>query len=224
MHPKTRAGLNYLDSNFLSAPLDFEKAAPDLTDALLRRFASKAAYALHADVLPFLAALDAYRRRKAISFFLPPAVASGSDLACLSVLRSLGVLPKAEVGAGPGLSRGGLAEVYTTWEVGREKRDPRFWEEVRQLVSEDAMAQGKRAVGAGEILVVGDDLEEDFLVPRAAGFRALLLRRARAPDGAEPARAVHRLGKPEEEEAADKVGSLLDVVDYVKAVNKEERW
>ena len=202
---------------------EFKRVEPDLLDALLRRFASKAAYTLHSDVLPFLTKLDSYRRRHARHFFLAPAVASGSDLSCLSVLRALGVLSLGELGGnGPGLERGGLAEVYTTWEVEREKRDPRFWEEVRRMVSEESEAQGGRAVGSGEILVVGDDLRDDYLVPREAGFRALLLRRPPNADGEKAVQALHSLGKPEAEEKAEKVLSLVDVVEYLKRVNQEE--
>lgn len=73
----------------------------------------------------------------------------------------MGVLPLDEVGAGPGLKEGGIREVYTTWEIGIKdgKMDPRFWEEVRRLVSEEAEAAGEQPVSAGECLVVGDELK-----------------------------------------------------------------
>lgn len=213
--------------------LDFNAVEATLTDALLDHFASAEAYALHSDVLPFIARLDDYRRHNARHLLLPAAVASGSDPSCVSLLGALGVLssgaapPTTNSSAGtsscpPGLAGAGLAEVYTTWEVGFAKHDPRFWREVGRRVSEASVASGGRAVELGEVVVVGDDYEEDYVSPRGVGMRALLLRRPPDEGEGKAVRAVHRSGKSEAEEEAEAVASLVEVVDYLEKVNSEE--
>lgn len=86
------------------------------------------------------------------------------------------------------------------------------------------MRSGGRAVGAGEMVVVGDEYRDDYVGPREVGMTALLLRRPVGADEGEVARAIHRPGKASEEEGAETVASLVEVVDYVKRVNQAERW
>ncbi|KAI5479650.1 glycosyltransferase family 2 protein [Pseudohyphozyma bogoriensis] len=157
---------------------------PTFSKTLVERFWSREGYALHNDVLPALEPLQ-----KVVE--LSSGIVSGSDPAGVKVLEDLGVL-------GRGVRE---EDVYTTWGVEREKISKEFWEEVLTRMNEKLEKGGERPLEAKEVLVVGDELEADYLTPKSVGMRAVLLRRE-MEGGHQHARASHS-DDPEELESVD---------------------
>jgi FMN phosphatase YigB (HAD superfamily) len=70
-----------------------------------------------------------------------------------------------------------VAEIFCFRDLGLKKSDGRFWDVVAARLS----------VPRAQLLMVGDDLEQDVLAPRAAGIAAVWLNWKRTPT---PARVV----------------------------------
>ncbi|KAM0752914.1 HAD-like protein [Meredithblackwellia eburnea MCA 4105] len=167
----------------------------DLTTTLISRFWSRDGYALHHDVLPFLDSL------RALAVDQPPGVVSGSDPNVSKVLQDLDVL------------RPGRVElVTTTWDVGFDKRDLRFWEDVLRRTN-DGLDSKDDKLEPDQILVVGDELVADYETPRKAGFQSLLLRRF--SETGEHARASYN-DETGSETGLDTVVSLAEVGEWIR--------
>jgi len=64
-----------------------------------------------------------------------------------------------------------VTEIFCFRDLGLEKADPRFWDAV----------VGRLAVPRAQLLMVGDDLDNDVLAPRRAGIASVWLNWKRAP-------------------------------------------
>lgn len=125
-----------------------------LTTTLIERFWSREGYELHADVLLFLESLSTLSARHPdLRVSANPGVVSGSDLGCVKVLESLGVI--ATTTSGPGIVQD---EIWTTWELEHDKTKAAFWQRVMTRLNESALARGESPLHPGDVLVVGDEL------------------------------------------------------------------
>ena len=110
---------------------------------------------------------------------------------CLERLRQkglrLGVISNWDERLGPLLKAIGLAEFFDAMtasiEVGEAKPGPRIFD----------AAQRELGIGAAHILHVGDSLLEDIEGARAAGLKALLIKRDSAPTGREQISSLEQL-------------------------------
>ena len=68
-----------------------------------------------------------------------------------------------------------VAEIFCFQDLGLKKADPRFWDVVAERL----------AVPRGQLLMVGDDLDNDVLSPRQSGIASVWFnwKRARTPEG-----------------------------------------
>jgi FMN phosphatase YigB (HAD superfamily) len=64
-----------------------------------------------------------------------------------------------------------VAEIFCFRDLRLRKADPRFWETVA----------GRLGVPRADLVMIGDDLENDVLVPRRAGIASVWLNHGRAP-------------------------------------------
>ncbi|GAA5924526.1 hypothetical protein JCM1841_004610 [Sporobolomyces salmonicolor] len=207
-----------IQDTFRFAGVPPEELAPvhiALSTALVQRFWGEEGYSLHSDALPFLRSLRMLPSPSSdpTSAFPPPAIVSNTDRAVAKILRNLGVT---EDMCGNGGIR--ASDIWTTWELEKEKKDVRFWEEVlRRLRRTSEKAGGPEPeLRADEVLVVGDELLSDYETPRKAGFRSLLLRRPSAEG--QHARASHG----DEDDGKGEVASvrdLMEVVDWIRNEN-----
>ncbi|GAA5974370.1 hypothetical protein JCM11641_005239 [Rhodosporidiobolus odoratus] len=195
---------------------ELDPVASSLSSALVERFHGKEGYDLHADALPFLSALASLPSPSSASSanaplpFPPPGIVSNTDPSVSKVLRSLGVLFSGPQG-GRGMIR--EEEVWTTWALeSGEKKEGRFWEEVLRRLRE---TNGRQDLRAEEVLVVGDELDSDYLVPRSVGFKSLLLRRL-SPDEEHPNASYE---EERHDEGVEEVTSLMEVIEYIKREN-----
>ncbi|GAA5905206.1 hypothetical protein JCM5296_000967 [Sporobolomyces johnsonii] len=204
-----------IQDTFRLAGVPAEQLAPvhtALSTALVQRFWGEEGYSLHPDTLPFLRFLRCLPSPSSpqTSAFPPPAIVSNTDRAVAKILRNLGVT---EDVYGPGGIR--ESEIWTTWELEKEKKDVRFWDEVLRRLRRTVDDAREPELRADEVLVVGDELLSDYETPRKAGFRSLLLRRPSAEG--QHARASH--GDDDDDKIA--VASVRDLLDVVYWINKE---
>ncbi|KAK4050412.1 hypothetical protein OIV83_003482 [Microbotryomycetes sp. JL201] len=120
-----------------------------LVQALIERFWCRDGYAIHDDVEPFLANLEALATRIRLPGLARTAVASGSDQGVVKVLRDLDILRDGSIEE---------HEVFTTWQLETDKRTKQFWKRVLHRLSELAVSRGEPTLDASEVLVVGDEL------------------------------------------------------------------
>ncbi|SCV68646.1 BQ2448_767 [Microbotryum intermedium] len=180
----------------------FQQVESQVTTTLIERFWCAEGYALHDDVLPAFQRLGALSHTVGASSLSHHfAVVSGSDPGAIKVLRSLGLLVdgSSAIDGRAGSKGEGLfgikeEEIFTTWAIGKEKHDVKFWEAVlerlRVIEGEDCKAE--------EFLIVGDEL-------------CLLLRRSLS----EYARMTvdDELGQ---EDGVESVRSLVEVADWIE--------
>ncbi|BGO98929.1 haloacid dehalogenase-like hydrolase [Rhodotorula toruloides] len=190
---------------------DFEPVERELCDTLVRRFWGKEGYKVHDDCAPFLCALHNDRKLP------PPAIVSNTDTAVFKILDSLGVTAPTFEPSEAGIKQD---EIWTTWELEKEKRSVEFWEEVMRRLRKTSREAGEAELSPSEVLVVGDEFESDYEAPRKAGLRSLLLRRP-ASNG------QHARASYQDDETGlrsdETVASLMDVVEYIKRENEEAR-
>ncbi|BGP21160.1 haloacid dehalogenase-like hydrolase [Rhodotorula toruloides] len=190
---------------------DFAAVQHELCDTLVQRFWGKEGYELHDDCLPFLQALH---KDLALP---PPAIVSNTDMAVFKILHSLGVTAATFDPPAAGIKQD---EIWTTWELEKEKRSMDFWEEVMRRLRQTSKASGGEELSPDEVLVVGDEFESDHEAPRRAGLRSLLLRRQKS-------NGQHARASCQDDETSlrseDTVRSLMDVVEFIKRENEGVR-
>jgi len=179
---------------------ELDRVSPAFITELIERFWSRRGYSLHDDVASALSALSR-------CLPLSPAVASGSDPGVIKVLKDLGVLHERD---------GGIreADIFTTWQVEKEKTSEEFWRRLLQRMNETLLIDGEKTLEAQEVLVVGDELVADYLIPRSIGMKTLLLRRA-SQDHNEHARASYS-DTADPEDLPEAVADLHGVVAWVR--------
>ncbi|BGP28301.1 hypothetical protein JCM10296v2_000033 [Rhodotorula toruloides] len=190
---------------------DFEPVERELCDTLVRRFWSREGYELHDDCVPFLRALH---NDIALP---PPAIVSNTDTAVCKILDSFGVTATTFEPSVAGIKQD---EIWTTWELEKEKRSVEFWEEVMRRLRKTSREAGEAELSPSEVLVVGDEFESDYEAPRKAGLRSVLLRRTTS-------NGQHARASYQDDETGlrseDTVASLMDVVEYIKRENEGAR-
>lgn len=123
---------------------------------LVDHFTSSAAYQLYDDVIPVLSVLRDHA--------IPVVVATNSDPRVSKVLHSLGVSEYI-----------GASEVYTSYDVGCEKPDRRFFQAIAR-----AHAPGRPLLEFLEnCWHIGDSYNKDFLGSVRAGWNGVFLDRSR---------------------------------------------
>ena len=112
---------------------------------LIERFWGSQGYTLHSEFPQFLDSLETALGLP------PPAIVSNTDPALVKIIDNLGV-SRAKFGA-RGIK---LDEVFTTWELEKEKQQVGFWDDVLDRLNASTHIGGPLA--RDEILVVGDEL------------------------------------------------------------------
>lgn len=101
----------------------------------------------------------------------PPLIVSNTDPALIKIVENLGISAK-DLGS-KGIK---LDEIFTTWDVEKEKQETGFWNDVLDRLNR-RVSKSQAVLHPEEVLVVGDELVADYETPRKAGFKSLLLRR-----------------------------------------------
>jgi len=121
-----------------------------------------------------------------------PIEGAAEVLAALRPGRSIGVATNAMISDRAmierALARAGLSafvsEVFCYRDLGVKKADPAFWDAVI----------ARAEVGRDELIMIGDDLEQDVLAPRRSGIAAVWFNWRRAPGHPGPdVPVIHRL-------------------------------
>lgn len=84
----------------------------------------------------------------------PPAIVSNTDPSVSRILRALGTLEGHTDPPEAGIRQD---EVWTTWELEKEKSGEAFWSAVLERLRTTAQARGEEELRAEEVLVVGDE-------------------------------------------------------------------
>jgi hypothetical protein len=120
------------------------KVGPSLSTSLIQRFWGSEGYSLHPEFLPFLNSLESLK-------LPPPCIVSNTDPALVKIIDNLGVSRNR-------FGRKGIKteEIFTTWDLEKEKQEVSFWGDVLGRLNESS--SGVANLRPEEILVVGDEL------------------------------------------------------------------
>ena len=99
------------------------------------------------------------------------------------------------------LDRVGLARfidrVFSSRDIGARKPDPAFYAAVLDALRADAAARGEPTLRADEVVMVGDNYENDVAGALAAGLRGVVRSARAAPHGHAPAPGPRLRGSPQ---------------------------
>jgi hypothetical protein len=127
-----------------------QRVSSPLSTSLIERFWGSDGYSLHSEFHSFLDSLQTLN-------LPPPSIVSNTDPALVKILKNLGV-SAGSCGA-KGIKND---EIFTTWDLEKEKQEVDFWFDVLDRLNAETTAREK--LKPEEVLVVGDELVAFVLI------------------------------------------------------------